>query len=146
MSGKRPRRTKRQLNAELKKRRLEVLSDEPGPSTIPAPAPYVAGPSTVPAPAPYAETHEEERERTSSTDDEEETMRESESENERELSSSESEGDFDTDDAQHCFDDCDQFAQSSSKDAFRFSDALLSATPRDECEAECARGGLHYWL
>ena len=113
MSGKRPRRTKRQvyaaralmLNADLKKRRLEVLSDEPGPSTIPAPAPYVAGPSTVPAPAPYAETHEEERERTSSTDDEEETMRESESENERELSSSESEGDFDTDDAQHCFDD-----------------------------------------
>ena len=58
------------LNAELKKRRLEVLSDEPGPSTIPAPAPYVAGPSTVPAPAPYADTHEEERERTSSTEKE----------------------------------------------------------------------------
>ena len=65
MSGKRPNRTKRQvyvarlraINEELKKRRLEVFLDEPGPSTVPAPAPYAARPSTVTTPAPYTAGH-----------------------------------------------------------------------------------------
>ena len=65
MSGKRPKRTKRQvyaararaINAELKKRRLEVFSDGPGPSTVPVPAPYAAGPSTFPAPLLYTAGH-----------------------------------------------------------------------------------------
>ena len=40
------------MNAELKKRRLEVFSDEPGPSTVSSPAPCAAVPSMVPAPTP----------------------------------------------------------------------------------------------
>ena len=31
---------------------LDVISDEPGRSTIPTPTPYAAGPSTIPVPAP----------------------------------------------------------------------------------------------
>ena len=47
----------RAINVELKKRRLEVFSDKPGPSTVPAPAPYAARPLTVPAPSPYTAGH-----------------------------------------------------------------------------------------
>ena len=41
------------MNAELKKRQLEVFLYGPGSSMVPAPALYAAGPPTVPAPAPY---------------------------------------------------------------------------------------------
>ena len=52
LSGKRTERTTVTMNAELKKRRLEVFSDEPGPSTVSASVPHTGGPSTVSAPVP----------------------------------------------------------------------------------------------